>query len=211
MNPNLRIFLKRTAIFLLGSGALIAAGYFFFTYTSISIKNVAAFLFKIFMGILMTGMTVLILGLLFKEIITGILRRAERIELLCADENEKGIHVITTHYHSGGDAGDGFSSYPHYYILLADGHIFLSRKITGTRDDQRSLEFLASRMKTPLSYRKDGAISIPGYDEDEKKHAEGQVEIGPYTVKARSYRNWFDYGFRITCRKDGKFCWKRLL
>lgn len=191
--------------------SLTIDGYSISANTGISLQSIWSLLFNIFMIVLMTGIVALIVALLFKEIITGILRRGESIELMCADTSEEALHIITRHQHSGGDAEENFSSFPHYLIRLTDGNMYISRKISGQRNDTRSLELVSTKLRLALAYRLADSLHLPWYDSQNQKHTEGELHIADYTIHARKYRNWFDYGFRITCRKDGKFCWKRLL
>ena len=126
MNPNLIVFLRRATIvliFVLFIGALCYG-----LKDIVDFGQLVAWAWEGFIVITIAGMMMLLIGLFLKEVWVNILRRAESINLCCPDGNGNGFHIISKHYFSGGDSGDGYDAYSHYYFTM-DGKVFLSRKL----------------------------------------------------------------------------------
>lgn len=126
MNPNLQVFFKRTIYFVVFAGLLVAMFYSITELTSIDFASIGSYIAYGFLGIMVAGVFVLIIGFTMKSVWTGIMNRADSIDLFCPDQNHRGIHLIVRHYQHGGES-EGYDSYLHYYI--DNQGKFLSKKI----------------------------------------------------------------------------------
>ena len=93
----------------------------------------------LFFGLVMAFVIALSLGVMLKVVWINIMRRTDSIDYCCPDASGDGVHIIGSHYFGGGDSGDGYSSYHHYYIRLHDGKLFLSKKVKDPDDLDASL------------------------------------------------------------------------
>jgi hypothetical protein len=209
MNPNLAIFLRRAliAMALIGCGGVL---FLLFGYLQVDLNMLFDWVAKGFFGLLIAGMMILIIGVVVRELWTNIMRRSETIKFICEDASEKGIHIIGSHYFSGGDTGDGYSSFHHYFLRL-DGKIFLSKKVDDEKDLSRSLKDLSDQLKFQLSPRKENSTEI-GYYKNDDKLFEKEMKLRNGKIVVKSFENWIDYGFAVAyLDNQGKRKWRRVI
>jgi hypothetical protein len=210
MNPNLVLFFQNTIKVLIVLSLIGLPTYLLVSYTSLDWEKILSYLMYGFFGIVCTGMVILITGVTLKSVWVGIMHRADSIVLFCPDRNREGFHLVTTHYHSGGDSGDGYDSLHHYYISLDNGKMFLSGKIKDKSHLTRSLEALQKDTGYSLEPDTGNAIEIGSHHSDEKPITYTST-IGNYAIQFRGFESMIDFGFRIVCYKNEKKCWRRVV
>jgi hypothetical protein len=208
MNPNFIIFLKTSA-------KVIAAGFFVFliiyvitTYTAIDLEKIGAYAMYGFFGFVMVFMMALIIGVTLKSIWVNVMRRTGNITLCCLDANNEGVHIVGSHYFSGGESTDGYYSYHHYFIRLSDGKMFMSKKIKDEKHLSASVEELMRQTKLQLKPNLAATISVGGNtDDDVPTHRILSVPNGELHI--HGFENWLDEGFKVSLRKDSIVKWQR--
>jgi hypothetical protein len=155
---------------------------------------------------------ILIGGVTIRGVWTGIMRRSDDILLCCPDEEHAGIHIIGKHYFSGGDSGDGYDSFHHYYIRLSDGHMFLSKKLDDKSSHEKSLRDLSEKVKASLKPRISSKVEIGSYQDENEKTFEKIMKLPQGIVKIKSFNWLIDYGFRISFYDTNqRLRWKRIV
>src|SRR5688500_15927969 len=134
MNPNLLIFLKRSAFLVAIAALMTLLFYLIDQFTSVDLQQIGEYAMYAFFAVVMGFMMVLMIGITFKSVLTGIMRRSDNIFLCCPDKKHRGIHIIGKHFFSGGETSDGYDAFHHYYINIDDGKMFLSKKIKGEKN-----------------------------------------------------------------------------
>jgi hypothetical protein len=210
MNPNLAIFFRRFAIFLVCI-FLMAIAVYGLSFLSIDFTILGAWMLQGFYAIVIVGMMGLMIGIVLREVWTNILRRTESIILCCPDEKGDGIHIIGQHYFSGGDSGDGYNSYQHYYFRKADGKVYLSRKAKDKNSYHDSLTELSTKTGQKLKPSASAQHEI-GYYKNDEKTIEKMINLPDGKLQIKSFENWFDYGFRISYfNHSGILQWKKTI
>jgi hypothetical protein len=208
MNPNLLNFLKTSAKILIAGCFLFVIFYVINNYTTIDLEKIGGYVLYGFFGITMAFMMVLIIGVMAKSLWISIMRRTGNIIFCCLDVNKAGVHIVGTHYVSGGDAGDGYYSYHHYFITLDDGRMFMSKKIKDEKDLNLSLEDLGRQTKLSLKPNLSAAIAVGGNTDDDVPTLRVMPVPGG-ELHIRGFENWFDEGFRIFLMESSRVKWKR--
>lgn len=208
MNPNLRIFFKRS-VYVIAFGALIAAGFYgVMNFTEIDLSVVGEYIMYGMMGLMMTAMGVLIIGLVLRVAWTGIMNRVDSIKKCCPDKNNDGVHIIASHYNPGGESTEGFSSYFHYY-LSEKGKLFLSKKVDDDgRDIKRSLQHLSEQTRLQLEPDMDRGVDIGSYSNGDSVPAEARVRIRKGELHFLGYEGLIDYGFKVTYNVKQQTKWR---
>ena len=206
MNPNLRIFFKRTA-YVLAFAAVIAAVFYGVTnFTSIDLAAIGSYLMYGFFGIVIAGMFVLVIGMFLRELWTGIMNRADRIVMCCPDKNYNGIHVVASHYSSGGESGEGFSSYFHYYVDDT-GRLYLSKKVDDNGNEiHKSVQHLSEQTRLQLEPDLQQSIRV-GSNTDEDNPTIASVPIKKGVMLFHGYDGIMDYGFKLTYKEHDRKKW----
>jgi hypothetical protein len=199
MNPNLAIFLKRTVLFLLVSTLIVVAAYLVDRYSSIDLMAIGAYIMYGFFGLGMALMMVLIIGVTFKSVWVEIMRRSNAIVLCCADQGELGIHIVARHYHSGGDGGDGYDSFRHYYIKTDKGTAYMSTRTKGKdgSDVTGSLLELSKKTGRNLSFDKTKSVTV-GSNTEEDKPVNAVLKLSSGMLLIKGYDGMMDYGFKLS-------------
>lgn len=211
MNPNLATFLKRFIIGLLIFTGIVFGIIWIQRNTNIDLEAIYDKGSYILLGIVLLFFGALIVGVVFREIITNILRRAENIYAIYPDKNPEYIHLIAKHYFAGGENSDGYDQFLHYLIRLNNGKIYLSKKLNDQNDISKSLDHLSSQVKFTLSPILEEKNEI-GFYNPENAFVERTVFINSYSLDIKSYSSIFDYGFKISCINSyKKLVWKRKL
>jgi hypothetical protein len=210
MNPNLAIFLKHSLYAVVIAGLLFGAYYALSNFTAISLEKVSSHLMYAFVGIVIAGMMILIIGVTVRQVWPGILRRSETITLCCPDRSGGGVHVVGKHHFSGGEMSDGYDAWQHYYIRISDGKIFMSRKIKTEGSLSESLEELSEKLNIRLQPDKSREVKV-GYYEENDRPVERSMNMANVTLTIKGFDVWVDYGFRITCFTGNKRKWQRAL
>lgn len=211
MNPNLAVFLKRFIITLVILSGIIVGILWLKNNTSINLESIYNSISYIVLGIVLLLFFALIIGVVFREMITNILRRAENIYAIYPDQNPHYIHIVAKHYFSGGENSDGYDQFLHYVIQLSTGKIFLSKKLNNEKVINQSLEQLSSQLKFNLSPVLNEKNEI-GYYNPDNTYIQTNIYINAYKLDVISYSSIFDYGFKLTCyNQEGKLVWKRKL
>jgi hypothetical protein len=206
MNPNLRIFFKR-CIYALVIVALIAAAFYgTMNFTEIDLSVIGEYVTYGFMGLMMTGMFVLIIGVVLRTVWTGIMNRVDTIVMCCGDKNNDGVHIIASHYNPGGESTDGFSTYFHYYIDNK-GKLFLSKKVDKDGDDiERSIPHLSEQTGLRLEPDLERGQRIGSYSDDDKR-TDVKMRINKGELHFRGYEGLIDYGFKVAYHEHNQIKW----
>jgi hypothetical protein len=208
MNPNLKIFFKR-AIYVLVFGALIAAGFYGIrNVTDIDFSVVGEYLMNVFVGIMVTAMIVLILGVVLRAVWTGIMNRVDTIIKCCPDKQQDGVHIIASHYSPGGESTEGFSTYFHYY-LDQKGKLYLSKKVEDDGNKiEKSILDLSEQTRLPLAPDLERAVRVGSYSDDDNKIGHVTMPIRKGELSFRGYERLIDYGFKVTYTAGGQTKWR---
>jgi len=198
MNPNLVIFLRRSAIFMAFCLLIYLIFYLIKTHTQLSLDTIFAVLFKVFFYVVMAGMMALIIGITLKEVWSGIMSRSDSILLCCLDKSSDGVHIIASHYHSGGDSGDGYTSYRHYYILFETGKIYMSKKLSNEKDLSKSISDLQDQVEKKLSPDKATSVEVGSYEDEDDKTVRRSLRTVNGLLQINGFRHLLDYGFRLS-------------
>jgi hypothetical protein len=210
MNPNLVIFLKTAVKWIAAIGLLVGAVYLVKTYWAIDLEKIGAYVMYGFFGLIMAFMMVLIIGVTFKSIWVGIMRRTGNITLCCLDANNEGVHIVGNHYFSGGETSDGYYAYHHYFIRFSDGKMFLSRKIKDESNLDESLRHLQEQTKLRLAPDRSKAISVGGNTHDDLP-THRVINLPEGELHIDGFENWFDEGFRISLMEGTRIKWRNRL
>jgi hypothetical protein len=208
MNPNLRIFFKRSAYFLVFTAIAVAAYYGITSFVDFNFSTITEYLMYGLMGLMMTLMGALILGLILRVVWTGIMNRVDTIEMCCPDKKQKGVHIVASHYNPGGESTDGFSSYFHYY-LDEKGKLYLSKKVDKDGDEiERSLHHLSAQTRLELEPDHERATRIGSYSDGDNKVNEATIRIKKGELHFRGYEGWIDYGFKVSYKVGDQIKWR---
>jgi hypothetical protein len=208
MNPNLQLFLKGT-LRVLGILAIIGGFLLLLTwYTTIDFTAILNYLMYGFFGIVMTGMLILCFGVVFKSLWVGIMHRSDNILLFCPDKVQVGIHIVSNHYHPGGETTDGYTSFNHYFISLSDGKMYLSRKLRDEKDLKNSLDQLQASVRLPLAPDLQHAVAI-GSPQQNDKPTHFTSRINDLRLEFLGFESFIDFGFKISCFRNEKLLWRR--
>jgi hypothetical protein len=205
MNPNVSRLLKTSGIVILTVLFLFLLYFLIEHYTSIRISSVLTNAYYVFIGLLIAGMFVLILGVVLRMIWPAVINRSENITLCCPDAGTEGFHLIGTRYNPGGKFTKGYLSLSHYYITT-DGRLFLSRKLSQTQQ-ATSLEDLQRQVQKSLAFDLGQQVVI-GYYQDNLNQAK-QLSAKGVQLEVRGFETWVDYGFKISIIKSGKVIWNQ--
>jgi hypothetical protein len=208
MNPNLRIFFKRS-VYVIVFGALIAAGFYgVMNFTDIDFSVVGEYIMYGMMGLMMTVMGVLIIGLVLRVVWTGVMNRVDSIVKCCPDKNNDGVHIIASHYNPGGESTEGFSSYFHYY-LSEKGKLFLSKKVYAEGNDiKASLEHLSKQTGLELEPDLERGNGIGSYSNGENTPTVVTMRVRKGELHFLGYEGLIDYGFKVTYKVKDQVKWK---
>jgi hypothetical protein len=208
MNPNLRIFFKRT-IYVLVFAALIAAGFYgLMNSTDINFSVVGEYIMTGFLGIMMAAMFVLILGVVLRTVWTGIMNRVDTIIKCCPDKQQDGVHIIASHYNPGGESTEGFSTYFHYY-LDQKGKLYLSKKVEDEGNKiEKSILHLSEQTRLQLAPDLQRAVRVGSYSDDENKVGQVTMPISKGELSFRGYEGLIDYGFKVSYKAGGQTKWR---
>jgi hypothetical protein len=209
MNPNLLIFIKRLLIVLLAIAACISIYYAIREFTNLDLAKIGGYIMYGFFGITMAFVMALIVGVMLKSLWVEIMRRTDSILLCAPDKHHDGIHVVGKHYHSGGDAGDGYDSYHHYYIRLSDGRMYLSKKITKENQIDKSLIDLSAKTNLNLQADLGRSISVGSNVGGDDVPANTNLSLPEGKLTIKGFDNWLDFGFRLSYARNGKIIWRR--
>jgi|GEM_PF-6258635 len=210
MNPNLKIFLRWTAIAVIAVAA--AAGLFFVLNRLFhpDWRRISYWGFRAFFWLIMLCVLLLIFAVTFQHAYTNILRRSEVLPFIAPDKNGRGFHLIGRHHQPGGRGSSGFYSYQHYYIVLQDGKLWLSRKTRDEKNIQPSLVHLSEQTGQSLSpdYSRQSRLGI--YKDSSNVFAHAEFTYGNYHIDVKGFNQWLDNGFVVHCYSaDKKLLWKR--
>jgi hypothetical protein len=211
MNPNLLIFFRRLLICMIIVAACVVLYYAIRQFTNLDLAKIGGYVMYGFFGITMTFMMALIVGVMLKSVWVEIMRRTDNILLCAPDKQHDGVHIIGKHYHSGGDSGDGYDSYHHYYIRLSDGRMYLSKKITTEKQLGKSIAELSGKVKLNLEADTGKSISVgPNVDGDDIP-ASNSMNLSEGQLNIKGFDNWLDFGFRLSYTRSGKTSWRRTI
>jgi hypothetical protein len=208
MNPNLAVFLKRSLVF-----SLIVAGFglgiFFLRQEGIlNFEVLGTYLMKGLLGFMVTVMSVLMVGVILRLTWTGIMNRADAIQFCCPDTNGDGIHLITTHYHAGGESSEGFNTFSHYFIVLSEGKAFLSKKVKDEGNDiTQSLTELNVKTTMQLCPDKSNAVSVGSNTSGDNIPTNVITKICNGTLEIKGYDGLIDYGFKLKFTTSSGRAW----
>jgi hypothetical protein len=205
MNPNLRIFFKRS-VYVLVAAALIGT-LFYSLQNVIDWSEIGSYLMYGFMGFMMILMGVLITGVVVRTVWTGIMNRTDTIIKCYPDKIQDGVHLICSHYNPGGESTEGFNSYFHYYIDHK-GKLYLSKKVDKDGDDlTRSLLHLAEQTRLQLDPDKENSKRIGSYSNDDKP-LDQTMPVRQGELHFRGYEGLIDYGFKVSLLIGGQTRWR---
>jgi hypothetical protein len=213
MNPNLAVFFRRLLIFGVIAGVVVGAVYVIDQYTTFDLEKAGTSIMYGFFGFVMALMMALIIGVTFKIVWVNIMRRSDNILLCCPDKQHDGIHIIGKHYFSGGDSGDGYDAYHHYYIRLSDGRVFQSRKIQDESNINKSLQELSAKLNLDLQPDTGKALKVGSHTSggDDEKRFSGMMKLRGGELKITGFDHWIDFGFRLTYMKNQNRVWRRVI
>jgi hypothetical protein len=207
MNPNLKIFFKRSVYALVIVALIAAVFYGIMNFTDIDLSSIGEYAMYGFMGLVMTGMFVLIIGIVLRTVWTGIMNRVDTIVRCCADKNNDGVHIVASHYNPGGESTEGFSSYFHYYIDKK-GKLYLSKKVDKDGDDiERSILHLSEQTRLRLEPDLERSKHIGSYSNDDKG-TDVKMRINNGELHFRGYEGLIDYGFKVAYHEHGQMKWR---
>jgi hypothetical protein len=211
MNPNLLFFLRSSAKVLAIGILLFLVVYLIDAYTIIDIEKIAAYLMYGFFAVVMVFMMALIIGITFKSIWISVMRRTGNIAFCCLDSTNEGIHIIGSHYFSGGDSGDGYYSYHHYFIRLSDGKLFMSKKIKDEKQITNSLQDLSAQTKLPLKLNSTVRVEVGSNVDGDDVATRRVLQTPDGDLTIQGFESWLDEGFRISLSKESKIKWRRVI
>lgn len=206
MNPNLRIFFKRSVYAVVFALIIIALYYGITNATTIDLSVIGGYVANGFLGLMMASMIVLIVGVVSRSVWTGIMNRADHVVLCCPDKNHNGVHIVASHYNPGGESTEGFSSFFHYYLDL-QGKLYLSKKVDGEGTNiARSIDHLSVQTRLSLEPDKGKKIEI-GSNTYDGKATDIVMQLTNGTLHFRGYDGLIDYGFKVTYATSGQRKW----
>jgi hypothetical protein len=208
MNPNLRIFFKRSLYFI-GFAALVAALFYGIkNFTPVDLSDIGGYIANGFVGLMVIGMTVLITGIVFRSVWTGIMNRVDTIVLCCPDKKYDGVHIVASHYNPGGESTEGFSNYFHYY-LDQNGKLYLSKRVENDgREIRKSIQHLSEQTRLQLEPDPARATDVGSYTHDENKATKVTMPLRQGELHFRGYEGWVDYGFKVTYMVGSQTKWR---
>ena len=207
MNPNLQIFLKRSMYVLVFAAIAAALYYSIVTFTAIDLSAIGSYIMYGFFGLMMVGMFVLIIGVTFRSVWTGIMNRVDRIVLCCPDKKHDGVHIVASHYNPGGESTEGFNSYFHYY-LDRKGKLYLSKKVEKEGAEiSRSVQHLSEQTRLQLEPDIPQAVKVGSYSEGDNKVTDVTMRLGNGELHFRGYEGLIDYGFKVAYKADRQTKW----
>ncbi len=207
MNPNLRIFFKRS-VYVLVLAALVATMFYGVTnLTDIDLSAIGSYFMSGFVAVMVTGMSVLIIGFLLRVVWTGIMNRVDSITMCCPDKKHDGVHIVASHYNAGGESTDGFNSYFHYY-LDDNGKLYLSKKVEKEGDDiSKSLVHLSKQTRLQLDPDLKRAVRIGSNTDGDNNATDVTMKVGKGELRFRGYDGLMDYGFKVSYSVGGLVRW----
>ena len=207
MNPNLQIFFKRAIYLFVSAGLLVAMFYSITELTSIDFAAIGSYIAYGFLGFIVAGMFVLIIGFIMRSVWTGIMNRADSIDLCCPDQNHGGTHLIVRHYQPGGES-DGYDSYLHYYIDN-QGKSFLSKKILDEgKDINESLQDLCKKTGKHLEPDHGSAIRVGSNTDGDDAPKNMTIRLNDGELHFKGYSGLLDYGFKLTFNEGNQTKWR---
>lgn len=169
MNPNLKIFFKRSVYVPVFAALITGLIYFILNFLDIDFSDIGSYVMYGLGGLMIAVMGVLFIGLVLRVVWTGIMNRADSIVTCCPDNIQEGIHLVCSHYSPGGESTEGFSSYFHYYIDHK-GKLYLSKKVEEEgKDLSKSLLHLSEQTRLPLDPDLKSSVRIGSYDNRNKR------------------------------------------
>jgi hypothetical protein len=208
MNPNLRIFFKRSVYFLVFAAIAAATYYGITSFVDFDFSTITEYILYGLMGLMMTTMGVFITGLILRVVWTGIMNRVDTIVMCCPDKKYKGVHIVASHYNPGGESTEGFSSYFHYY-LNENGKLYLSKKVDKDGNEiERSIDHLSAQTRLELEPDRERATRIGSYSDGDNKVNEVTVKIKKGELHFRGYEGLIDYGFKVSYNVGGETKWR---
>lgn len=209
MNPNLKIFFKRSVYVLVFATLITGLIYIIIilNFLDIDSTNVGSYLMHGLGGLMIAVMGVLFIGLILRVVWTGIMNRADSIVMCCPDNIQEGIHLVCSHYSPGGESTEGFSSYFHYYIDQK-GKLYLSKKV---EDDgkglSKSILHLSEQTRLQLDPDLKSSVRIGSYDDEETKGKDVTIKINKGELIIQGYEGLIDYGFKVRFRIREQTTW----
>ena len=206
MNPNLRIFFKRSAYVLVFAVPTAALLYVLPNFLDIDFSKLGGYLMYGLGGLMIAVMGVLFIGLVLRVVWTGIMNRTDTIVMCCPDNNQEGIHLVCSHYNPGGES-EGFSTYFHYYIDHK-GKLHLSKKVEDDgKELSKSILHLSNQTRLQLDPDLKSSVRIGSYDDADTKGKDITIKINKGELRIRGYEGLIDYGFKLSfhLRKQTKW------
>jgi hypothetical protein len=208
MNPNLRIFFKRSAYVLVFAIGIAAVVYGVRSIADFDMSALGGYLADGFLWFMVALMSVFVTGFLLRAVWTGIMNRTDTIEMCCPDKTQDGVHIVGSHYHPGGESTDGFSSYFHYYLDL-NGKLYLSKRVENDgRELSKSILHLAEQTRLPLDPDLTQHMRIGSYDDEDKKGKDTVIPVSRGQLHIRGYEGLLDYGFKISFYANDQRKWR---
>jgi hypothetical protein len=207
MNPHLQIFLKRSVYVIVFAGIIAALFYGITNFTTIDLSAIGEYVMYGFFGLMMAAMFVLIIGVTFRSLWTGIMNRVDRIVLCCPDEKHDGVHIVASHYNPGGESTEGFNSYFHYY-LDHKGKLYLSKKVEDEGSEiAKSIQHLSAQTRLHLKPDMRKSVRI-GSNTDDNNATVVTMQLSKGELHFRGYDGLIDYGFRVAYTVAGETKWR---
>lgn len=208
MNPNLRIFFKRSiyvAVFAIFVAAMV---YSVPNVLDLDASTIGGYIMYGLGGFMMIVIGVLFLGLIIRVVWTSIMNRTDTIVMCCPDKNQEGVHLVCSHYNPGGESTEGFSSYFHYYID-DKGKLHLSKKVDNDgRELTRSLAHLSEQTRLQLDPDLTQSKHIGSYSSGDNTCTDEIIQLSTGELHFLGYEGLIDYGFKITYKAAGQLKWK---
>lgn len=208
MNPNLRIFFKRSAYVLVCAIGMAVVFYAIRSMADFDMSALVGYLMEGFAWLMVAVISVLFVGFIFRVVWTGIMNRTDTIVMCCPDKTQDGVHIVGSHYHPGGESTDGFSSYFHYYLDL-NGKLYLSKRVENDGHElSKSILHLAEQMRLPLDPDLTQRMRIGSYNDDDKKGIDSVIPVSKGTLHFRGYEGLLDYGFKVSFYANDRMKWR---
>lgn len=206
MNPNLQIFFKRS-IYVLVFGVLIAGIFYVITsQTDADFSSIGGSIAYGAVVVVMAGMSVLLVGFIVRSVWTAIMNRIDSIVLCCPDKKHDGLHIVASHYNSGGES-ESFSNYFHYY-LDQNGKLHLSKRVEDEGTNiSKSIAHLSEQTRLQLEPDRSRRFSIDSKTEDDKPK-ETTVPLSNGELHFLGYDGLMDYGFKVTFKVGEQVKWR---
>src|SRR5690242_20151465 len=98
MNPNLKIFFKHSGYVLLFAAVIGGLVYALPELLDINFSGVGEYVMYGLGGLMIAVVIILFTGLILRVAWTGIMNRADSIDMCCPDNSHDGIHLVCSHY-----------------------------------------------------------------------------------------------------------------